>query len=359
MKPFGNQLLAEFIDCKKKVLNDKKSLERILREGIEQCGIELKAMTAHQFEPIGITLICIVSESHIALHTYPEAGHICIDIFTCSSEYTKPQLLLQFLKEKFQPKTSRIMKITRGNPIAVKEKNWITTIAGYGFETRYHIKKSVVSRHLKYQKINIIDNENFGRMLFLDNELQIAEKDAHIYYGQIIQPLIQKKIPLKNVAILGGGDGGVLYEILKYHPKQVHLVDIEKEVIQLCKKHLRKICHDAFVQPNVQIVIDDANEFLSKNRMFEIIIYDLTMHPSSITQLDRKDFLNKIFKNIAQALNKGGMLSLHCCPIYDEETLKILKKVLNRYFKDIVSREIFIPSFCEKLVFVTAKKLAG
>jgi len=358
MKSFGSQLLAEFIHCSKKILNDKKALERVLVNGIKASNIELKGLTAHQFEPIGVTIVCIVSESHIAIHTFPEAGQISIDIFTCAADYKKPQVLLNFLKKYFRPKTLRMMKVIRGNPLEIEEKNWITSFSGYGFETRYHIKKSIVSRNLKYQKIDIIENENFGRMLFLDHELQISERDAAIYHAHIIQPLIELKHKINHMAILGGGDGGVLCEVLKYYPQQVYLVEIEREMIDLCRKHLSCICRKAFDQPNVKVVIDDANTFLTRHKSLDVIIYDLTMHPASLTQLDRKTFLNQIFKNIQKALTQGGLLSLQCCPEFDEETLKILKKILRRYFTDVTFKHVFIPSFCENLVFATARKSA-
>ena len=355
MKPYGNQFIAELIHCSKNILNDKMVLEQILKLGIKKCNIGLKSISSYQFKPIGVTVIAIVSESHIAIHTYPEARHVSVDIFTCSSDPTKSQELLHFLKNSFKPKTSRIIKILRGNPIEIKEKNWITSFSGYGFETRYHVKKSLLSKKSAYQQIDIIENDNFGRMLFLDNDLQIAEKDANIYHSNVVSPLTKIKKKLNKVAILGGGDGGILNEILKYKPKSVVLVDIDKKIIEAAKKYLRCICNDAFNQPNVKVIIDDVNNFLEKNQGFDVIIYDLTMHPASITNIDRKTFLNEVFLGIKNSLNKKGMISLQCCPEFDIETFNILKKILLKYFSEIAFKKSFVPSFCENLIFATAR----
>ena len=356
MKPFGNQLIAELMHCSSKILNDRYKLEKLLSTAIEISKIEQKSISSHQFNPIGVTVISIVSESHIAIHTYPEARHVSIDIFTCSNDHRKSHQLLKYLEKSFKAKTSRTMKIFRGNPLAIKEKNWITAFSGYGFETRYHIKKNILSKKLKYQKIDIIENENFGRMLFLDNELQIAEYDADIYHANVVDTIIKKNKKLENILILGGGDGGLLYETLKYNPKAITVVEIEKEMPQICKKYLRCICQDAFNKPNIKIVNDDANDYLKVNIGFDAIIYDLTMHPASLTNLERKVFLNQIFRNIKNALKKGGILSLQCCPEFDEETYKVLRPILLKKFSNVKFKKAFIPSFSENLIFATAKK---
>lgn len=356
MKPFGNQLIAELTHCSNKILNNKKGLEKLLSSALKNCQIEQKRITSHQFKPIGVTVISIVSESHIAIHTYPEARHVSIDIFTCSNDHRKSHLLLKYLEKSFKAKTSRTMRIFRGNPLAIKERNWITSFSGYGFETRYHIKKSILSKKLKYQKIDVIENENFGRMLFLDNKLQIAEYDADIYHANVVGPIIKKNKKLENVLILGGGDGGLLYETLKYNPKTITLVEIEKEMPQICKKYLRCICRNAFNKPNVKVVNDDANDYLKINTGFDAIIYDLTMHPASLTNLERRTFLNQIFGNVKNALKKGGILSLQCCPEFDEETYKVLKPILLKKFSNVKFKKAFIPSFSENLIFATARK---
>jgi len=357
MKPLGTQLIAEFISCSPNILKHKKTLEQALRLGIKKCGLNLKSLRGHQFNPVGVTVIAVIGESHIAIHTYPEARHASIDIFTCATNSGAPVKLLHFLKTKFKPKTVRIVELLRGNPIEIKEKNWITSFSssGGGFEIRYHIKKQLLSKRSKYQQIDIIENENFGKILFLDKDVQIAEKDAHIYNWHMVAPLIESKNSLNKVAILGGGDGGVLYELLKYNPKSVVLVDIDEEVIKASKRYLRRICRNAFSNPKVKVVIDDVNRFLETDHGFDAIIYDLTMHPEAMTRMDRTIFLKELFLKIRNNLNEGGMLTLQCCSEFDTETLKLLKRLLSKHFEDITFRKVFIPSFCENWVFGSAR----
>lgn len=357
MKPVGAQLIAEFIYCSKRFLSNKDLLEEILRQGIEECGMNLVSINSKQFNPVGATVIAIISESHIAIHTYPEARHASVDIFTCATASKKVNKLLLFLKSKLRPKTVRVIELLRGNPIEIKEEDWLTSFSGSGcgFEVRYHATRKIISRRSKYQQIDIIENKDFGRILFLDQDVQIAEADSHIYSWNMISPLLEAEKRFNKVVILGGGDGGILYEILKYNPKKVTLVDIDEEVIKVSKRHLRRICKSSFSDPRVKIVIGDANRYLDKKHSFDAVIYDLTMHPEALTNMGRTAFLNELFTKIRNNLHRDGMLTLQCCSEFDTETLRLLKRILPKYFANISFRKVFIPSFCEKWIFASAE----
>jgi len=338
------------------MLNDKKSLERILKQGMDECGIGLEGMNSHKFNPVGVTVMAIVSESHVAFHTYPEARHVSIDIFTCSESFEKPVKLLAFLKDRFKPKQQRVLKVLRGNPGAqLEQKEWITSASHYGFEIKYHIKKKILSKKSKYQQIDIIENDDFGRILFLDKDVQIAEYDSHIYDNSMVSPIIRSRKRLDRIAILGGGDGGVLHEVLKHKPGKVVLVDIDGEVVKVAKKYLKKVCKSAFDDPRAEIVIDDANKFLEEGHKFDAIIYDLTMHPEALTKDERTIFLNGIFSKIRKNLDKNGIVTMQCCSEFDDETKKLLNRILSKYFKNIVFKKTFIPTFCENWLFASAK----
>jgi spermidine synthase len=79
------------------------------------------------------------------------------------------------------------------------------------------------------------------------------------------------------------------------------------------------------------------------------------MHPEAITNVDRTVFLTQIFSKIKKNLNKKGVVSMQCCSEFDGETIKLLKRILPKYFKNIVYKTSFIPSFCENWVFASAE----
>lgn len=356
MNSLGTQHIAEFIECKKTFLDDPIKLEQIIRNAIEYSGLHFEKIITHKFNPLGVTLLAIISESHIGLHTYPEAGHLSLDVFTCSHP-AKQLKLIKYLQKVLKPKSLKIAEVVRGNPIEFRQDEWLTSRAEYGFEIKYHIKKLLYSNKSKYQFIDVIENEHFGKMLFLDKDLQISEADADAYSNVMIRPVIDRKKKLKNVLILGGGDGGLLNFLLNYNPEKVTLVEIDEEVINVSRKYLKKVCGKAFTDKRVNLVIQDAFNFLETTEdTFDVILYDLTMHPESFIKIEREKFLNNVFKNIYRLLANKGIASFQVGSEYDLLTLKLVQRLLRKYFKKINYSLIYLRSYCERWVFSDVTK---
>ena len=341
MQAYGIQIIAELSGCSRKILNSKTKLESILRKGIKLCRLTSKRIITHQFRPYGLTSIAIISKSHIAIHTYPEVAHASIDIFTCTPNSFLHYSLLGILKDKLLAKESKVIEIVRGKTIHLRDND-------IG-------QRVLLEKKTHYQHLKIVEDQSWGKMLYLDGELQIAESDAHLYNEAMIRPVLKKK-KLKSVAILGGGDGGVLHELLKHNPDKVVLVDIDKEVIRCAKKFLGAICGNAFGDSRVEVVIDDASHYLEKRRKFDVVICDLTMNPASLTRERKKDYFEVLFRRIRDGLEKGGVVSVQCAAESDVKTLQTLESVLTRYFERISLMRVFIPSFEVKWVFASARK---
>ena len=206
--------------------------------------------------------------------------------------------------------------------------------------------------------MDIIENDDFGVMLFLDHELQIAESDAHVYNNGLIAPIVQSHKKLGSIAILGGGDGGVLSDLLQHKPRSVQLIDLDQQVIKGAQAYLRPICNNAFSNPAVQIHIADANFFLEKTHsQFDAIICDLTMHPEKGMSKKREEYWRKLLVQARMRLTKGGSLSLQCGSELDKKTLRLFSKLLPQFFKNVSYKKEFIPSFCERWVFASAKRI--
>ena len=121
MKTSGIQIIAEFSGCPPGLLNDEKRLKSILIEGINTCGLFQLNIISHKFEPIGVTVISIINESHIAIHTYPEARHASIDIFHCSPESESAFRLLKYLSKKLQSQDVKFIEVNRGDKLALRK----------------------------------------------------------------------------------------------------------------------------------------------------------------------------------------------------------------------------------------------
>ena len=100
----------------------------------------------------------------------------------------------------------------------------------------FAVEKSLYKKKSKYQVIEIFDTEGFGRMFFLDGLVQLSTKYEAVYHEMLVHPAMLSHSNPQTVLIIGGGDGGTLRETLKHPVKEVFLVEIDTEVIEVSKK---------------------------------------------------------------------------------------------------------------------------
>ncbi|MCS7119117.1 MAG: spermidine synthase [Archaeoglobaceae archaeon] len=127
----------------------------------------------------------------------------------------------------------------------------------------------------KIQKVEIFETESLGKMLVIDGKVQVTEFDEHIYHEMLVHVPMNSCKDARSVLIVGGGDGGALREALKHDLEKVVLVEIDRNVIELCKKFL-KIENGAFDDPRVEIVFEDGKKYVESCEKFDVIIVDGT-----------------------------------------------------------------------------------
>ena len=137
------------------------------------------------------------------------------------------------------------------------------------------VKRVLYRGRSQFQRIQILDTYQYGRILALDGVVQTTESDEHIYHEMLTHiPMLTHPHP-KRVLIIGAGDGGILREVLKHPVEQATLVEIDGAVIRLSKKYLRKICSDAFEDPRARVIVDDGAKFLKTTTdTFDVILVD-------------------------------------------------------------------------------------
>ncbi|MDD3593388.1 MAG: adenosylmethionine decarboxylase [Candidatus Gastranaerophilales bacterium] len=109
----GRHILAEFFDCNPNVLNNLELIEKKMTDAAVACGATVVQTCFHMFNPHGVSGVVIISESHLAIHTWPELGYAAVDLFTCG-ENCDPKVAYEFLKNAFNSKSGSYSELRRG-----------------------------------------------------------------------------------------------------------------------------------------------------------------------------------------------------------------------------------------------------
>lgn len=143
-------------------------------------------------------------------------------------------------------------------------------------ETLYKVKSIQYENRSEFQHTQIVDSYEYGRMLLLDGIVQTTEKDEFTYHEMMVHvPMLSHPNP-ERVLIIGGGDGGILREVLRYDSvSSVTMVEIDSKVIDLCQEYLPMINAGAFNDKRTNLVIADGAEFVKETKdEFDVIIVD-------------------------------------------------------------------------------------
>ena len=109
----GRHILAEFFECDPNVLNNPKLIEKFMTYAALECGATVVEKCFHMFNPYGVSGVIIISESHLAIHTWPELGYAAVDLFTCGDK-CDPKVAYEFLKKCFNSKNASFSQLNRG-----------------------------------------------------------------------------------------------------------------------------------------------------------------------------------------------------------------------------------------------------
>lgn len=124
----GQHVLAEFFECDPNILNSIDKVEKYMVDAALECGATIVQKCFHMFNPYGVSGVVIISESHLAIHTWPELGYAAVDLFTCGDK-CDPKISYEFLKKKFHCQNATFTELKRGilnkNTMKVSEKPFI------------------------------------------------------------------------------------------------------------------------------------------------------------------------------------------------------------------------------------------
>lgn len=198
-------------------------------------------------------------------------------------------------------------------------------------EYLYDVEEILYKGKSKFQEIMVITNPYFGRMLILDDVVQITERDEFFYHEMLTHVVMYAQSNPKKVIVIGGGDGGVVREVLKHKSvEKVYFVEIDEDVINVSRKFFPTVSC-GMDDPRVEIKIMDGADFIKKIKTPEIdaIIIDST----DIIGFARSLFTKEFFTSVKNCLTPEGMFVTHTESMHFHKDMVIeLQEALKEVF---------------------------
>lgn len=198
-------------------------------------------------------------------------------------------------------------------------------------EYSYDVEEILYKGKSKFQEIMVIGNPHFGRMLILDDVVQLTERDE-FFYHEILTHIVMHAHPCpKKVIVIGGGDGGVVREVLKHKTvEKVYFVEIDEEVINVSKRFFPNVA-SGVDDLRVEIKIMDGAEFVMRRKPSDIdaVIIDST----DIIGFARSLFTTDFFISVRNCLTDEGMFVTHTESLHFHKDIVIeIQEILKTVF---------------------------
>ena len=300
--PAGQHLLIDIEHVDSAFLNSEERLATAMLDLVNECGLTLLSYHCHSLLPSGVSCAGVLLESHVSFHTWPTEGVITLDLFTCG-----PNSLLPIV-----PLAEELFAIPSVEPDAESAPKvvWAHKYRGFGREFDHEItdmfkfpvgimndyKQEITSIKTDFQTMDVYDVLRPGRqsvelyqkslsndgsyeslnpelfapdrIVFLDGVLQSCKTGDAAYHEALVHPAMFAHEDPKRVAIVGGGEGATLREVLKHNTvEKVIMIDIDEKMVEMSKKvlpywsdcsNLKESTKSCFDDPRVETYYLDA-----------------------------------------------------------------------------------------------------
>lgn len=206
----------------------------------------------------------------------------------------------------------------------------------------YEVERVLYKAKSPFQEILVFESPYFGRVLVLDNVVQLTERDEFMYHEMLTHVVMHSHPEAKRVAVIGGGDGGALREVLKHDSvEKLYFIEIDEEVIKVSKQFFPSVSC-SIDDPRVEIRCMDGAEFIKQvENSLDVIIVDST----DIIGFAKSLFTVEFFKSVRDALTENGMfvtlsesMIFHKDLVYEVQTsMKLIFPIVDLYTASIAT----------------------
>jgi len=212
---------------------------------------------------------------------------------------------------------------------------------------RFSIKvdKPLYTDQSEFQRIDVFHSKEFGNFFTLDGLMMVTEKDEFIYHDMIVHVPMATNLNIKNVLVIGAGDGGTVRELTRYNTiENIDMVEIDKMVVDVCREYFPQTACK-LDDPRVHLYFEDGLKFVrSKENTYDLIIVDSTDPFGPGEGLFTKEFYGNCYK----ALKEDGILvNQHESPYYEEyaKSMQRAHKRIRELFPVCRVYQAHIPSY--------------
>lgn len=205
------------------------------------------------------------------------------------------------------------------------------------------IKQLLYSGESPFQRIDILDTFEFGKMLVLYGSIMITEKDEFVYHEMLSHiPLFTHPDP-KEVLVIGGGDGGTIREVLK-HPEveRATLVEIDEMVVRKCQEYFPEVAGE-LSNPRARLMFADGEKYLATtDDKYDVILCDASDPIGPAEVLFQQDFHQMAYNCLK---DDGIFVTQSESPFYHQRTLKKVYDNLSKIFPVVKVYWAYIPTY--------------
>ena len=310
--------------------------EKIFKKIAKAAKVEIVNISKYVFTPQGVTLLCLLKESHMSFHTFPEKGIVSFDFFTCGT--VSPNISVEILKKEL-PHSTVVKKDFERDSI----HHYKDIYSSEGIKKFYMVEKIIKNFKSKVgQHIEILKLKEFGNALFIDGEIQVAEKDEELYSSTFVNSGLRLSKKNSTAAIIGGGDGGVARECIKSNFNYIDWFELDKEVVEACQEYLPDVFKNINNSNKVNCIWGDAfkNIISCDDKKYDHLFIDLNDDQFCI------DLASKNIKEIKRITKKNGIITAQVGS-KDKKPKQVNNWIntLEDAFGNSNISEIYIPSF--------------
>ncbi|MTI95627.1 MAG: polyamine aminopropyltransferase [Firmicutes bacterium] len=209
---------------------------------------------------------------------------------------------------------------------------WFSERETENIKVQWKLARTLASHQSQYQKIDIVEFVEFGRGLILDGVIQTTLSDEFIYHEMLAHVPLNTHPNPKTVLVVGGGDGGTVREVLKHNIDSVDLVEIDGDVVRLCREFLPELA-GGLDDPRVRVHIGDGIEYVRKREAaYDCVLVDSSDPVGPAVGLFAREFYSDIFR----ALKPGGLMAAQTeSPLFNQDLIRQVTKGLRQIFQDV------------------------